>query len=82
MEISNGLYDVGKWLVLVFMPAFAVFIGGVGELYGWSDTSLVVSLVNLLAVFLGTVLQISSQVYNDGDFGDGFDDGFGGGVDG
>lgn len=75
MEISNGVYDVGKWLVLVFMPAFAVFIGGVGELYGWADTAVVVGTVNLVAVFVGSVLQVSSQRYHDGGFGGGVDGG-------
>ena len=46
MAMSNQLYDIGKWLVLVFMPAFAVFISGVGELYGWIDVGVVVATVN------------------------------------
>lgn len=75
MAMSNQLYDIGKWLVLVFMPALAVFISSVGELYGWSDVSVVVATVNLVAVFLGSILQLSSQKYHKGS-------GFGGGAGG
>lgn len=80
MVMSNQLYDIGKWLVLVFMPAFAVFISGVGELYGWIDVGVVVATVNLVAVFLGSVLQVSSQKYHGGS-GFGGENGCGGGTD-
>lgn len=72
MKISNQHYDVAKWVVLVFMPAFAVFIGGIGELYGWMDTALIVTTINLLTVFLGSILQISSKKYHN-DSGNGGD---------
>ena len=71
MKISNQSYDVGKWLVLIFMPAFAVFISGVGELYGWIDTTVVVTTINLMTVFLGSILQLSSQKYNGDSNGSG-----------
>jgi len=64
MKISNQNYDIGKWLVLIFLPAFAVLFGGIGELYGWGNTSIIVSTINIFTVFLGSVLQISSQKYD------------------
>lgn len=70
VKISNEVYDVGKWVVWIFMPAFAVFIGGVGDLYGFFDPAVVVSTINLVAVFLGSVLQISSQNYHKNGGGD------------
>ena len=65
MKLSNELYDLGKWIVLIFLPAFAVLISGLGDLYGWLSTSLIVTTINLVTVFLGSVLQLSSQNYYD-----------------
>lgn len=65
MDLKNEQYDVGKWMVLIFLPSFAVFISGMGELYGWVNASVIVTTINLFAVFLGSILQISSQKYNN-----------------
>ena len=50
-----------------FLSAFAVLISGLGELYGWLNTSLIVTTINLVTVFLGSILQLSSQNYHDED---------------
>lgn len=64
MEMKNETYDLGKWLVLIFLPALAVFIGGMGDLYAWSESTIWVGTINLLAVFLGAILQLSSLSYH------------------
>ncbi len=66
MHLSNTLYDRLKWFVLIFLPAFAVLVAGFGDIYQLSGTEQFVSVVNLLAVFLGTVLQISNINYRNG----------------
>lgn len=38
MEMSNQYYDVSKWVILVFLPALAVLVAGIGELYGLVNT--------------------------------------------
>lgn len=65
MEMSNKHYDTSKWVILVFLPALAVLIAGIGELYGLVNTPAVVTTINLITVFLGSVLQISSKQYHD-----------------
>ena len=64
MQVSNQFYDIAKWFVLIFLPALAVLLGGLGDLYSWEDTQLLVANINLFTVFLGSVLQISSQSYH------------------
>lgn len=64
--LSNRQYDWGKWLVLVLMPALAVLLQGLGDLWNWPEIDRWVSLVNLLTVFLGSVLQVSSYRYHQG----------------
>lgn len=66
MRLTNNTYDILKWFVLVVMPSVSVLFQGLGELYGYESTFLVVSTLNLFAAFLGTILQISSKNYHDG----------------
>lgn len=65
MKLKNTSYDLGKWLVLIFLPASAVLIGGLAELYAWGNGSLFVATINLFTIFLGSILQISSQSYRN-----------------
>ena len=67
MPLSNRTYDLGKWLVLVFLPAPAVLVKGLGQIYPLPHIDQVVMTLNLVAAFLGTLLQISSQHYDPKD---------------
>lgn len=69
--LHNRIYDGLKWVALILMPAFALLIQGLGEVYSWEEASRLVGLVQVLAVFLGSVLQVSSYHYHQG--GGGFD---------
>ena len=64
MKKSNHFYDICKWIVIVFLPAFAVLISSLGELYAWEGTFTLVTTINLVNVFLGTILQISAIKYH------------------
>jgi len=64
MKLNNKIYDVGKWIVLILLPALAVLINGLGELYGWVSAPTIVTTTNLITVFLGSILQVSSNKYN------------------
>ncbi|MBG9987607.1 holin [Aerococcaceae bacterium DSM 111176] len=66
MRLSNQTYDTLKWFVLVVMPSVSVLFQGLGELYSYESTFLVVSTLNLFTAFLGTILQISSNNYHGG----------------
>ncbi|MDN6196298.1 MAG: phage holin [Atopostipes suicloacalis] len=50
---------------MIFLPSFAVFIGGLSELYLWRYGAVTVATINLFAVFLGSILQVSSKHYYD-----------------
>ena len=67
MKLTNQMYDVSKWIVLIFLPALAVLLGGLGEVYQWVNTSVLLTTLNLFTVFLGSLLQRSSQKYHQND---------------
>ncbi|WP_242328096.1 phage holin [Lactococcus lactis] len=64
MKFSNKTYDVMKWIVVTVLPALSVLIGGLGKAYGWDGTDLTVITLNAIAVFLGSIMHISSASYN------------------
>lgn len=76
MYLKNETYDLGKWVVLIFLPALAVLIGGLGELYCWRNGAVFVATINLFTIFLGSIMQLSSQTYYYGNnfWGGGPDD--------
>lgn len=64
MKLRNKNYDFTKWLVLIFLPALAFLVSGLGEIYDWTHiTNNLVATINLLTVFLGSLLQISTYKY-------------------
>lgn len=64
--LPNQIYDVLKWMALIFLPALSLLLKGVGELYLWEGAARFVGLIQVFAVFLGTILQVSSHYYREG----------------
>jgi len=60
--MSNKVYDIMKYALLVVVPAIVTLIVGLGALYGF-ETDLIVGTITLIATFLGTCLKISSDNY-------------------
>ena len=61
--MSNKVYDVLKWILLVAVAPTIALITGLGELYGF-DTTLIVGTISLVATFLGALLGVSNVKYN------------------
>ena len=61
---SNKVYDVLKWIALILLPAFAVFYGAVGQVWGWFEPDKVVYTITAIDTFLGALLGISTIQYN------------------
>lgn len=65
MKLNDRTYDILKWVVWIFLPALTVLVGGLGELYGWSDANVYTTLLSLVTVFLGSVTGLSNKNYNE-----------------
>lgn len=63
MKLSNNVYDVLKYIVLIALPAFITFANIVGVQLGYDMTTIIVVL-NAFNTFLGTLIGISSIKYN------------------
>ena len=63
MKLNNKLYDVLKWIALIFLPALAVFYGAVGPVWGWFEPDKMVFTITALDTFLGALIGISTIGY-------------------
>ena len=66
MVLPDKVYQVFKWLLLVFVPSTLTLIGGLGTLYSY-DTTKIVTLISLFATFIGSLVGISYVNYTKGD---------------
>lgn len=63
-NISNKVYDVLKWIVVIVMPAVATFLLTFGQIWGIPMIEPIVATVTAITTMLGTVLCISTSQYN------------------
>lgn len=63
VRLNNRVYDVLKWIVLIFLPALNVAIFGLGELYGF-DAHLICGTISIITVFIGSLIGVSTIGYN------------------
>lgn len=61
--MSNKVYDVLKWIVMIVLPALATLYGALTGIWGLPYGEQVVSTITAADTFLGTVLLISSLQY-------------------
>lgn len=64
MKVSNKVYDIGKYVAQVALPAVATFYAGLGALWGFPKTTEVVGTITLTDTLLGGLLLLGSARYN------------------
>ena len=64
MQISNKLYNVLKWVVMIVMPAAATLYQVLAGLWNFPFADQIVGTITALATFLGACLMISTKNYN------------------
>lgn len=63
MKLSNKVYDVLKWVVIIVLPAIAALYSGLAGIWSWPYAEEVVSTISCITVFLGAVLGFSTLQY-------------------
>ena len=64
MQLSNKVYDVMKWLTIVFIPALITFAGVVMNCFNFQYTDIVLTIAVAFDTFLGSILGLSTLNYN------------------
>lgn len=66
MKMSNRLYDVLKWVAMLFLPALATLIRVVFAIWGIQYGEQIATTIMAVDAFLGACLGISSIQYKGG----------------
>ena len=62
--MSNKVYDILKWIVMIVLPAILTFFGVLGATLNWNFTDTVITVGTAFITMLGTILGISNINYN------------------
>ena len=62
--LSNKLYDILKWCVLIAFPALTVAYVGLAAIWGWPYAEEVAKTSAVVCTLLGALLGISTAQYN------------------
>lgn len=65
MKLSNKVYNILKWGLIIFVPALITLIGTLGKIYGF-ETETITLTIGAVATFLGVITGISNNNYYKG----------------
>lgn len=61
--LPDKVYDILKWIVIIFVPALITLISGLGALFDFNST-IIVGVISLVATFIGSLIGVSTKNYN------------------
>lgn len=67
MKLNNKVYDQLKFLAQIFLPALGSLYFGLAGLWGLPAAEQVVGTVVVIDTFLGVLLSLNTQKYNQSD---------------
>ena len=63
MKFENRVYDVLKWICLIFLPAVAILYSAIDGVFGWGYTATVTTIISAIETFIGSMIGISTKSY-------------------
>lgn len=71
MKLSNKIYNILKWLVMIVSPALCTMITTIAMLWGWNiPTEAIVGTITAITTFIGVIIGISTINYNNSEGGE------------
>lgn len=70
MKMSNKVYDVLKWVVMIVLPGLAALYTGLAETWNLPFAVQIPTTIMLVDTFLGSSLMISTAKYNKSESND------------
>ena len=64
MKLSNRVFDILKWVAILFLPALAILIRTVFAIWQIPYGEQISATIIALQVFLGAILGVSTLNYN------------------
>ena len=65
--LNNKIYDVLKWITLVFLPALTTLVGVILNCFDVTCTDIILTIMTAVTTFLGAILGISNVNYKKTD---------------
>lgn len=63
--MNQKIYEMGRWLLWIFLPAVGVFLTALVKAWGWDlPLDSILSTISAFSLFMGTILGIA-KVTND-----------------
>jgi hypothetical protein len=62
--MSNKLYDVLKWVVMIVLPAISTLYVALAGIWGWPYADEAAGTIGAITTFMGAVLMFSTAQYN------------------
>ena len=66
MKFPNNVYDVLKWVVMLFLPALATLAVAIGKIWGWDLAPQISETIVAINAAIAMMLGISTINYNKG----------------
>ena len=63
MKMSNKVYNILTYALMMFIPAVITLIGTLGKIYNF-DTETIILTISAIATFVGAITGISNVNYN------------------
>lgn len=64
MKLNNDLYDLLKWICLIFLPALGALYFALAEIWGLPYGQEALGTISAIATFLGALIGISTYNYH------------------
>ena len=64
MKINNKVYDILKWIAMLFLPALALLVTTVFKIWGIPYGEQISATIVAINAFLGAIIGISNIGYN------------------
>ena len=61
--LNNKVYDVLKWITLVFLPALTTLTGVILNCFNIDCTDIVLTIMTAVTTFMGAILGISNILF-------------------
>ena len=65
MKMSNKVYDVLKYIALILLPALGTLYFALAKIWDFPYAAEVVGTISAVDAFLGALLKISTDAYNN-----------------
>lgn len=63
MKMSNKVYNILKYTLMMFIPAVITLIGTLGKIYNFNTETIILT-ISAIATFVGAITGISNANYN------------------